>query len=90
MSHGKWGAQNPQSGYAMNSYGYNNQNAGGYGGYNPPPAYGQQTQNQQYTGQPYNPNEGYYGPQYSGVQQPSHTYQRDDVYSPPAGPPPGK
>lgn len=98
---GKWGVNNNNTQqYPMNNTGYNqggygqdyNQNQGGYnqgynqGGYNAPPAYGQQPQ-QQY--------DGYYGgqQQYNGVQQPPNTYNRDapvgDV-APPPGPPPGK
>ncbi|KAK2612465.1 hypothetical protein QQS21_001569 [Conoideocrella luteorostrata] len=57
------------------------------GGYNSPPAYGQQPQN---TGTTFNPNDGYYGHQQTGVQPPQNSYQRDANYAPPAGPPPGK
>ncbi|GAB0136241.1 hypothetical protein EsDP_00004552 [Epichloe bromicola] len=78
----------------MNSYQQGNYNATygqGYnaqqGGYNAPPAYGQQPQN---TGTTFNPNDGYYGQQQSGVQPPQNTYQREANYAPPAGPPPGK
>ncbi|KAH7328819.1 chitin synthesis regulation, resistance to congo red-domain-containing protein [Stachybotrys elegans] len=86
------------NGYPMNNYqqgGYQPtypQQQGAYGGgwTNPPPAYGQPQQ--QYTGTPYNPNEGgYFGnEQQTGVQQPPNSYQPQQVYSPPAGPPPGK
>jgi len=60
----------------------------------PPPQYAP-PQNQQYTGQTYNSNEGYYHGQTQGVQQPTNSYypeQRggENVYSPPPGPPPGK
>ncbi|KAF2240811.1 hypothetical protein BU26DRAFT_525718 [Trematosphaeria pertusa] len=67
----------------------NNQN------YNhPPPQYTPQPQNQGY----YGSNQGYYGSspygQQQGVElqspQPTHTRGGDDVYAPPAGPPPGK
>ncbi|KAF7560666.1 hypothetical protein G7046_g3475 [Stylonectria norvegica] len=79
----------PQNGHQMNNYGAPQ---GNYGGMNPPPpAYGQQQQ-PQYTGTTFNQNDGYYGnqnQQYSGVQPPQDTYQRD-VYQPPTGPPPGK
>ncbi|KAB5563481.1 hypothetical protein GE09DRAFT_785437 [Coniochaeta sp. 2T2.1] len=60
------------------------------------PPQGQQQQ-PQYTGQTFNSNEGYYGQQ-EGVAAPPQAYygqqQRgvggENVYSPPAGPPPGK
>lgn len=61
---------------------------GGY--YNAPPAYGQQAQN---TGNTFTPNDGYYGQQpqqQTGVQPPQSTFQRDNNYAPPAGPPPNK
>ncbi|KAG5753123.1 hypothetical protein H9Q72_002909 [Fusarium xylarioides] len=90
-----WGNNN--NNHQMYNYGnqggYNQgyqQNNGGYGAPPPPPAYGQQQQ-PQYTGTTFNTNDGYYGQgQYSGVQQPQGTYQREGAYSPPAGPPPGK
>ncbi|CAM1506616.1 Fc.00g062570.m01.CDS01 [Cosmosporella sp. VM-42] len=66
----------------------NNHQMYNYGGQNPPPAYGQQQP--QYTGTTFNPNDGYYGNQQTNVQPPIGTYQRDDVYAPPSGPPPGK
>jgi Chitin synthesis regulation, resistance to Congo red len=53
---------------------------------NNPPAYQQPV----YTGTTFNPNDGYYGGHQQGVQYPQNTYQRDQVYEPPAGPPPGK
>jgi hypothetical protein len=55
-----------------------------------------QTQQPQYTGQTFNSNEGYYGGHNEGVAPPPNTYypQRgfggENVYEPPAGPPPGK
>lgn len=76
-----------------NAQGYNNTNNYNQpqGGYQAPPMYGNQQQQQpQYTGTTFNPNDGYYGQQNSGVQPPQGTYQRNDVYSPPVGPPPGK
>ncbi|KAG7420081.1 chitin synthesis regulation, resistance to congo red-domain-containing protein [Fusarium sp. MPI-SDFR-AT-0072] len=90
-----WGNNN--NNHQMYNYGnqggYNQgyqQNNGGYGAPPPPPGYGQQQQ-PQYTGTTFNTNDGYYGQgQYSGVQQPQGTYQREGAYSPPAGPPPGK
>ncbi|KAF5723161.1 hypothetical protein FMUND_2122 [Fusarium mundagurra] len=90
-----WGNNN--NNHQMYNYGnqggYNQgyqQHNGGYGAPPPPPAYGQQQQ-PQYTGTTFNTNDGYYGQgQYSGVQQPQGTYQREGAYSPPAGPPPGK
>ncbi|KAL4725998.1 hypothetical protein ACLX1H_006674 [Fusarium chlamydosporum] len=92
-----WGKNNQAYNYG-NQGGYNqgyNQggyNQGGYqpnnGGYNAPPAYGQQQQ-PQYTGNTFNSNDGYYGQQ-SGVQPPQGTYQRDGGYAPPPGPPPAK
>ena len=79
----------PQNNHQMNNYGQQGQ--GGYGGGQyAPPAYGQQQQQPQYTGTTFNQNDGYYGNQNSGVQPPMGTYQRDDVYAPPSGPPPGK
>ncbi|WYZ34702.1 hypothetical protein EsH8_I_000978 [Colletotrichum jinshuiense] len=87
-----------QGTYAYNQP-YNGQQQG-YGGYPPqpqgayqapPPAYGQAQQQPQYTGTTFNPNDGYYGGHNEGIhlQQPQNAYQRD-VYTPPAGPPPGK
>ena len=42
----------------------------------------------------YNQNDGYYGGQESGIQQPQNAYHPgtggSNVYSPPPGPPPGK
>lgn len=81
----------------MNNY-QGDQNQGGYnppqyGGYNPnsPPPYGVPPPvDNQATGTTFNPNDGYYGAQQYGVQQPSNTYQRDANYAPPNGPPPGK
>lgn len=80
--------------HQMNQGGYNYGQQNGFNGAPPPPAYGQ-PQQQQYTGNTFNSNEGYYGQghdqgQYSGVQAPQGTYQRDDPYGPPPGPPPGK
>ncbi|KAK7431118.1 hypothetical protein QQZ08_002399 [Neonectria magnoliae] len=89
---------NHQNGQQMYDYNHNPNQQGGfqqqqaYGGYPPappPPAYGQQQQ-PQYTGTTFNANDGYYGNQQSGVQPPQGTYQREEVYSPPQGPPPGK
>ncbi|RSM20817.1 hypothetical protein CDV31_000188 [Fusarium ambrosium] len=92
-----WG--NNQNNHQMHDYNqggyqgdYNQQQQQyGYGPPPPPPAYAQHQQ-PQYTGTTFNPNDGYYGQgQYSGVQPPQGTYQRDDPgYTPPAGPPPGK
>lgn len=88
-----WG--NNQNNHQMHDYNqgdYNHQQQYGYGPPPPPPAYAQHQQ-PQYTGTTFNPNDGYYGQgqQYSGVQPPQGTYQRDDPgYTPPAGPPPGK
>lgn len=90
---------NYQQGYNPQSYqqGYYGQSS--YNGYpNPPPAYGQQQQQQpQHTGQTFTPSEGYYGDspqpqpqQQYGVQPPPSSYQPDATYSPPAGPPPAK
>ncbi|KAK2028683.1 hypothetical protein LX32DRAFT_387953 [Colletotrichum zoysiae] len=98
---GWMGGNNKQN---QHTYAYNQQYNGqqqGYAGYPqpgadgsypaPPPAYGQAQQNPQYTGTTFNPNDGYYGAHNEGIQlqQPQNSYQRD-VYSPPAGPPPGK
>jgi len=68
----------------------------------PPPQYSQQAMPNQYTGNTYNSNDGYYGQQQHGygpqqnegiqLQQPAHTYARDadNGYAPPPGPPPSK
>lgn len=81
---------------------------GGFGGHKnhknnnqpPPPQYtpgpgGAPTQEQQYTGQTFNSNEGYYGHHQNDVplQQPAGSYYPrggDPVYAPPEGPPPAK
>lgn len=100
MAPGKYGNQpNNHQMYDYNQQGYNQnpqefQQQPAYGGYPPappPPAYGQQQQ-PQYTGTTFNTNEGYYGHQnqHTGVQPPQGTYQREETYSPPQGPPPGK
>jgi len=75
------------------------------GGYVPPPPqysatpmqnYPTNQQQPQYTGQTFNSNEGYYGGHNEGIAPPQNTYypQRgvggENVYEPPAGPPPGK
>ncbi|KAK2072660.1 hypothetical protein P8C59_006998 [Phyllachora maydis] len=85
-----------------NKYGYgqNNANQGPAQTYQPPPPqYSAQPANAQYTGTTFNPNDGYYGnAQYGGqqegiqLQQPPNSYQREaqNVYEPPAGPPPAK
>ncbi|KAI5466302.1 chitin synthesis regulation, resistance to congo red-domain-containing protein [Mariannaea sp. PMI_226] len=96
---GKWGNQNQHQmhNYNPNYQNYPTQNSGfqqqdGYGGYPPappPPAYGQQQQ-PQYTGTTFNTGDGYYATGATGVQPPQGTYQRDDVYGPPQGPPPGR
>jgi len=60
--------------------------------------YPQQPQQPQYTGQTFNSNEGYYGNNNNnhqeGVAPPPQAYTRgvggENVYEPPAGPPPGK
>jgi len=76
--------------------GYNNQ-AGFNNGYNqdiPVPAYSPPV-NQQYTGNTFNSNDGYYG-QNTGIelQPPKHSYQPqrggDPVYNAPSGAPPHK
>ncbi|KAL8724547.1 MAG: hypothetical protein Q9166_007889 [cf. Caloplaca sp. 2 TL-2023] len=74
--------------YYNNQPAYNNQPSAAPV-YSPPPA------NQNYYGNG-GANQGYFGGQQSGVelQQPNNSYQPqrggDQVYSPPAGPPPGK
>ena len=93
MANGKqWGQNDPNNynNYNMNGYNNGGYNQGNYnqGNYNPPPAYGTQQQQPQYTGSTFNPNDGYYGQQ-TGVQSPPNAYQRE-AYPPPAGPPPGK
>jgi len=71
---------------------YNNQQQPQYGAAAPPYSPPAQ-QNQQYTGNTFNSNEGYYGQQ-SGVelQQPQNAYQpqreSEPVYAAPQGPPP--
>lgn len=62
----------------------------------PPPQYTANTQqNPQYTGQTFNPADGYYGGHTEGVQAPQNSYYPparggENVYQPPPGPPPGK
>ncbi|KAF7550583.1 hypothetical protein G7Z17_g5625 [Cylindrodendrum hubeiense] len=100
MAPGKYGNQpNNHQMYDYNQQGGQFQQQQAYGGYPPappPPAYGQQQQ-PQYTGTTFDANDGYYGqhnqqppPQHTGVQPLQGTYQREEVYSPPQGPPPGK
>lgn len=61
-----------------------------------PPNTQYQYQQPHYTGQTFNSNDGYYGGHNEGIAQPQNTYypQRgmggENVYEPPAGPPPGK
>lgn len=102
----KWGTQNQHQMHNYNQQGYQNyppqggdyqqQSYGGYPPAPPPPAYGQQQQQPQYTGTTFNTNDGYYatgatgGHQQSGIQPPQGTFQREQVYTPPQGPPPGK
>jgi hypothetical protein len=76
-------------------YGYNN-NPNAY--QPPPPQYSAQPQQETYTGQTFNPNDGYYGSPYGNqqegiqLQQPATSYHRgtENVYEPPTGPPPKK
>ena len=74
---------------------------GGYQYGPPPPQYSQQAMPNQYTGNTYNSNDGYYGQQHSygppqnegiRLQQPAHAYSRggENGYEPPPGPPPSK
>lgn len=84
--------------YGQNYQG--NYNQGYNQGYNqnyqpPPPQYSQQPMPNQYTGNTFNSNEGYYGNQNEGIalQQPSNSYYPrggEHGYEPPAGPPPSK
>lgn len=77
--------QQQQGGQQDHVYHHNS----GWGAQNfqsPPPAYGNYQQNPQYTGTTFNPHDGYYG-QNSGVQSPPASYQPDNVYPPPPGPP---
>jgi hypothetical protein len=86
-----WAARPGQGGQTAQPY-YNNQHNQAAPPYSAPPYSAQPTQT------PYGgANQGYYGgygQQQQGVelQQPQPTYGRggDDVYAPPAGPPPGK
>ena len=71
---------------------------------NPAPPYTPNPVPNQYTGNTFNSNDGYYGQRnqqnygYGGqqngieLQTPQQSYQRggDNVYTPPSGPPPGK
>lgn len=87
-----WMANN-QQGYQNNPHGYSN----GY--QNAPPAYGapqgqSYPMQNQYTGNTFNANDGYYG-QHEGIQQPkdAHTTANGNTaatgdYAPPPGPPP--
>lgn len=90
-SQNKYGATNNQGGYAPPPPQYSATQMQNY-------PTGQQQQ-PQYTGQTFNSNEGYYGGHNEGVapQPPQNSYypqQRgvggENVYEPPAGPPPGK
>lgn len=61
----------------------------------PPPQYTPRPMDSQYTGQTYDTNEGYYGHHNNDIplQQPTSAYYPrggDNVYEPPAGPPPTK
>ncbi|KUI62070.1 Protein RCR2 [Cytospora mali] len=61
----------------------------------PPPQYTPAPMDNQYTGQTFNSNEGYYGHHNNDIplQQPTSSYQPRGgapVYEPPAGPPPAK
>lgn len=78
---------------------YNNSGWFGYGNKNnnqpPPPQYTASPVGNQYTGQTFNSNEGYYGhnPNDVPLQQPSGSYYPrggENVYEPPSGPPPAK
>lgn len=90
------GKYDPNQQHQMNNYnqGYQPDYNQGYGQpqgyYNTPPPYGGQAQAPQNTGTTFNPNDGYYGQQQYGVQQPPNTYHPEGGYAPPAGPPPGK
>lgn len=88
-----WMAPPPKYGAHQNDYSLNQNQQQQYSGQNyqnPPPAYGQQyPQQPQYTGTTFNPNDGYYG-QNSGVQSPPVSYQPDNMYPPPPGPPGAK
>jgi len=81
----------------MSKPGQNAQPYAPQGGYQygpPPPQYSQNVMPNQYTGNTYNTNEGYYNQNHEGVQlqQPANTYARagDHGYEPPPGPPPNK
>ncbi|KAM0819455.1 hypothetical protein AB5N19_05271 [Seiridium cardinale] len=56
--------------------------------YGAPPGQSYPMQNQ-YTGNTFQPQDGYYG-QREGVQQPKDAHTHNNDYAPPAGPPPGK
>jgi len=73
----------PKYGGQENQYPYGQENQYQYGAQ-------QGSVNPQYTGTTFQPSDGYYGGHNEGVQlqSPPNTYQQ--VYSPPAGPPPGK
>lgn len=85
----KYGDHSNNQAYPMNNYSQQ-QPDGGHGGYGSPPAYGQQPQyghQPQYTGSTFNPNDGYYGAQNTGVSAPPNAYQPEHVYPPPPNPP---
>jgi hypothetical protein len=82
MVNGKNNGQPPNSHEMYPQQGYYQ---AGPPAYQPPPP-----QQPEYTGTSFNPGDGYYGAQQQGVQYPPTTYQRDQVYEPPAGPPPKK
>lgn len=84
---------------------YSNNNAGGGGGWfgyggnkhnqPPPPQYTPNVVPNQYTGQTFDSNEGYYGHHQNDVplQQPAGSYYPrggEPVYEPPSNPPPAK
>lgn len=78
---------------------YNNGGGGWFGHHKnnqpPPPQYSADPVPNQYTGQTFSPNDGYYGQQQNNVplQQPTGSYYPrggETVYEPPNHPPPGK
>jgi hypothetical protein len=86
------------TGWLGPKFGPGYQNNANYNSYQqPPPPPPQYSQQPQYTGTTYNPNEGYWGPpqQQQGIalQQPQNSYYPrggDNDYEPPAGAPPAK
>ena len=88
--------QQPQYGNGWFGHNKGNSNNNNYQQQPPPPQYTPASPvGNQYTGQTFNSNEGYYGHHNNDIplQQPTNSYYPrggEPVYEPPAGPPPAK